>query len=66
MLRDIRKNQVASDEFGFIRYDVPKLYDSEDTMAAITQAPNNGLLASVDKTGLIKIWSPQKILIREI
>ena len=35
-------------------------------MAAITQAPNSGVIASADSTGLIKIWSAQKMLIREI
>ena len=65
-LRTIRKNQIESDEFGFIRYDKSKKYDSEDTMKAVTQAPHDGMIAAADSTGLIKIWSSEKVLIREI
>lgn len=66
MLRELYKNQVTGQKYGFVRFDVSKMFDSEDKMMAITQAPNNGLIASTDSKGLIKIWTHQKNLVREI
>ena len=65
-IRDVKKNQVPCQQCGFVRYDFPKMDDSEDKMTAITQATNNGFMASADNTGLIKIWTNQKMLLREI
>ena len=65
-IRDVRKSQITAQQYGFVRYDIPKLNDSEDSITALTQAPNNGFMASADSTGLIKIWTDQKILVREI
>ena len=49
-----------------IRYDIPKNNDHEDELTAICISPSNGIMASADQTGLIKIWNNQKSLIREI
>lgn len=32
----------------------------------MTQAPNNGMIATADSTNLIKIWTSQKVFVREI
>ena len=65
-VRQIRKFEVAPTTHAIVRYDLPKIHESEDPLLAITMSPNSGYLASADSTGLIKIWTNQKQLIREI
>ena len=65
-LRNIRRNQVEATTHSIIRYNLPKKHDSDDGITAFTISPSSGCLASADRTGLIKIWSPQKQLLREI
>ena len=35
-IKDIQQKQVQSDEYLFIRYDVPKIFDSDDETVAVT------------------------------
>ena len=36
LLNSIQKNQVTSDQYGFIRVDISRVNDSEDTLTAVT------------------------------
>ena len=67
-VKEIQKNQYKGKKFAFIRYNMPKPHEFEidDTITALTQAPNNGFIASADFRGLIKIWTQQRVLVREI
>ena len=65
-IRQMQKEQSSEGKLRLVRIDLSKEQDHEDPLTSVFVDPNSGKFITADSDGLVKIWTNDKQIIREV